>query len=177
MIDAHELIGRAVISREGGEKLGEVEDLVLLENGSRVMALKVDKAGLLAGSRYVRWDSIRSVGPDAVVLDRPESLLKEDEAPEVKEIVDGGHRLIGREVHTTEGVDLGRIDGFFLDAQTGRVEGFELSGGTRGGREGAFLPATEHMETGRDVVFVPGESAASLEDLHVARQTRMDRAA
>jgi uncharacterized protein YrrD len=179
MLGGHTLVGRVVISRDGGERIGEVKDLIVSADGTRVLAFEVHPSGFLTGSRYFVWDSIQSVGEDAVIIDSRESLRKADDFPEVKEILDRGNMLVGRSVHTTSGRTLGRIEGFFLDPHSGNVTGYELSGGPHATDQGerSFLPATSSMETGRDVVFVPPEAESSVEDVHVVLRSEERRAA
>jgi uncharacterized protein YrrD len=60
-----ELRGRRVVSRASAETLGDVSDLLLSVNPSKVAALQIGK-GRKAGA--IGWAQIVGVGPDAVIV-------------------------------------------------------------------------------------------------------------
>jgi sporulation protein YlmC with PRC-barrel domain len=67
---------------------------------------------------------------------------------------------------TTDGRDLGQIVDLYFDEQTGKVEGYEVSGGifadAYSGR--SFVPAYQTLTIGNDVAFVPPEVADMMEE-------------
>ena len=65
MLKGSALIHRSVISRDGGEQVGKVLDLVIDQKGSQVLGLLVDEKGLLRGAHVVRWPAVLNVGEDA----------------------------------------------------------------------------------------------------------------
>ena len=156
--------GLLVIARDTGKKMGKVEDLVLDAQGSRVLGILVDEAGWFREAKVVPWPSFRLIGLDAVIVDEEASAKKASEVPEMGEVLEGGNVLIGAQVATTDGRELGKIEDFFFDPQTGIVQGFELSGGK--GR--SFLPTPAGFQTGKDVALVDPSAVGTIIDLKEA---------
>ena len=96
----------------------------------------MDEGGWFKEAKVVPWPSLSAFGLDAVIIDEEASAKKASEVPEMSEVLDGGNVLVGVRVEPTDGRELGEIEDFFFDPETGAVKGFELSGGK--GR--SFLP-------------------------------------
>jgi uncharacterized protein YrrD len=108
--------------------------------------------------------SLCAIGADAVIIDEEASVKKASEVREMREVLEAGTVLIGVQMKTDDGRELGEIEDFYFDPQTGLVKGFELSGGN--GR--SFLPAPASFEAGRDVAFVDPSAAETIIDLEEA---------
>lgn len=156
--------GLLVITRDSGKKVGKVEDLVLDAQGSRILGILVDEAGWFKQAKVVPWSAFRVIGLDAVVIDEEASAQKASEVPEMSEVLAEGNVLIGSLVSTTDGRELGKIEDFYFDPETGAVKGFELSGGK--GR--SFLPTPASFQTGKDVAFVDPSAVDTIIDLKEA---------
>jgi uncharacterized protein YrrD len=156
--------GLLVITRDSGKKVGKVEDLVLDRQGSRVLGILVDEAGWFKEAKVVAWPLFRVIGLDAVIIDEEASVKKASEVPEMSEALAGGNVLVGARVATTDGRELGKIEDFYFDPETGAVKGFELSGGK--GR--SFLPTPASFQTGEDVAFVDPSAVGTIVDLKEA---------
>lgn len=166
MIRASELIGRAVVAREGGQEAGKVRDLVVDQAGKQVLGFIVSE-GLLRSTKVAAWSALQAIGPDSVVLNAKDSIVKAATLPEIKSVLDTGTNIRGLRVQTTEGKDLGRVEDFHFSQTTGAVEGYELSGGilsdTLEGR--SYLPTPISIELGKDVAFVAPEVEATITHL------------
>jgi uncharacterized protein YrrD len=156
--------GLLVITRDSGKKVGKVEDLVLDAQGSRVLGILIDDAGWFREARVVPWPSFRSIGVDVVVIDEEASAKKASDVPEMSAVLKTDNVLVGARVMTTDGRELGKIEDFYFDPQTGVVKGFELSGGK--GR--TFLPTPPSFQAGRDVSFVDPSAAETIISLKEA---------
>ena len=167
MLRGSEVVGHPVITHDGGKKVGEVKDLVIDRGGSVVLGLLLDEGGWFKHARVVAWPAIQVIGPDAVIIDSDNSVVKASEAPDMKDVLERGHVLLGRRVQTHDGRDLGKMEAVFFNASSGAVEGFELSGGlaadSHSGR--AFLPASRSFQAGEDVAFVDPSAADTLQDM------------
>lgn len=163
MVGAGQIIGRPVLVREGGREAGRIKDIVVDQPGKRVLGFIISE-GFLRPTRIAPWEGLQAVGPDAVVLTGAADIVKLEEAPAIKEALEGETHIRGLKVQTTAGKELGRIEDFMFDELTGEVEGYELSGGRLpdafGGR--SFLPTPETIELGRDVAFVDPEVEAGI---------------
>ena len=156
--------GLLVITRDSGKKVGKVEDLVLDRQGSRILGILVDEAGWFKEAKVVPWPSFRVIGLDAVIIDEEASAKKASEVPEMSEVLEKGNVLVGARVATTDGRELGKIEDFYFDPETGIVKGFELSGGK--GR--SFLPTPASFQAGKDVAFVDPSAVETITDLKEA---------
>ena len=77
-------------------------------------------------------------------------------------------------MQTTAGRELGRIEDFFFDGDSGTVEGFELIGGLneQQSSESAFPPAHPGFESGKDYTFIDASAAETIENLATALRNR-----
>ncbi len=174
MIRGKDILRLPVITRDVGVKVGQVEDVVVDRQGTRVLGIVVSEKGLLGGTRVVAWPQILAVGLDAVIVENEASVVKVSEVPEIQEVLDRGFVLQGSRVQTTTGRDLGKLENFFFNGHTGAVEGYELTGGLNeqqpSGR--AFLPTPASFEAGKDYAFVGPDAGDTVEDLAEAIRTR-----
>ncbi len=168
--DVHRL---PIVTLDRGEKVGEVKDLIIDRHGVQVVGLVVDEKGLFGDVHVVPWAEVEKVGLDTVIIKRAGSVVKSATVPEISEILERDYVLYGRLVGTREGTELGKLENFFFDRDTGVVEGFELSGSVGGTASGqAFLPAHPSFEAGKDYIFVDAAAADGLEDLREALRDR-----
>lgn len=168
MLKGSDLIHRQLITRDGGEHVGKVHDLVIDQKGSQVLGVLVEE-GWFGGAQVVRWPAILSVGADSLVIDSKTSVVKASEVPEMKDVFDRGNVLAGVHVRTTEGLDLGKFEAFYFDEKSGKILGYELSGGSgQKKRSRSFLPTPASFEAGKDVAFVSPEAAGTVQELEEA---------
>ncbi len=169
MLKGSELLHRLLITRDGGEQVGKVHDLVVDQDGSNVLGVLVDDKGWFRDAHVVRWPAVLSVGEDALVIDSKTSVVKASEAPGMNDMLDRGNVLSGVRISTTDGRDLGKFETFYFEEKSGRILGYELSGGSgQKRRSRSFLPTPASFEAGTDVAFVSPEAADTLLDLDEA---------
>ena len=154
MQKASEIVGRAVVVREGGETVGKVKDIVLDAAGRQLLGFVVSES--LFSSKVAPWAGVQAVGPDSVILATAASIVKADEASEIKAVLDKDLRVRGLRLQTTTGKELGKIDDVRFDERTGAVLGYELAGGVFG--RGSFMPTPLSLEIGKDLAFVGPEA-------------------
>jgi uncharacterized protein YrrD len=164
MAKASEVIGRPVVSREGGKELGKIKDLVVDPPGRQVIGFVVSE-GMLRSTKVALWSAMQVLGPDSVVLSSAASVVKAIDVPEIRRALDQESTIRGLRLQTTEGKQLGKVEDFQFDRQTGAVQGFELSGGRfSDAYEGrSFLPMPPSIELGKDVGFVEPEFEATIQ--------------
>lgn len=161
MTRGKDLIGHSVIQIETGKRLGEVREILFDPDGVRVLGLVLSPGGWFDGGKAVPFDSVRSFGPDAVVV--------EDEPIEVKSLpgcesgVGQQRDLVGKRLLSEQGRDLGTLDDVIFDAGTGGVMAYQVSGGfiqdLMDGRDTIF---TSGLSVGRDAVIVDGVEGLDL---------------
>ena len=106
------------------------------------------------------WAGVQAIGPDSVVLATAASIVKAEEAPDIKAVLEKDLSIRGLRLQTSMGKDLGKIDDIQFDERTGAVLGYELSGGMLGGN--CLLPTPLTLELGKDRAFVGPEAEATI---------------
>jgi uncharacterized protein YrrD len=71
---AKDLFGRPVVSADGGERLGEVADVLIDEHRQQVAGLVV-RSGWFGGERVLPFSGVRSLGGDAVIAYSADGLI------------------------------------------------------------------------------------------------------
>ena len=173
MLRGRDVFRLPIITRDKGEKIGEVKDLIVDRHGAKVVGVVAEEKGLFGDARVVPWNQIDTVGLDAVIVKDADSVVESRDVLEIREVLDRGYVLHGKRVGTTDGTELGTVENFFFDRETGDVLGYELSGAVVGATSGqAFLPAHPSFEAGKDYIFVDPVAAEGLEDLREALRSR-----
>jgi uncharacterized protein YrrD len=159
------VIGKPILSLADGARLHEVKDVILGAGNDTVVGLLADEAGFFASSLVVPIDEVRGFGRDAVVVASRQSVIPAKEAPEIGSIVSRQESLLGTRVYTETGDDQGKINDVYFDEPTGRILGFELSGGmfTDAAQGTRYVPIEELVRVGPDVAYVHPETAELLE--------------
>lgn len=158
--------GLKVIGQVDGSDLGRVRDVVFDYETSRVLGLVLSERELfgLVKAQVIPWSYIRDIGPDSVMVESSESIIRADDDPVIDAEMRREHGLSGREIHTTDGKNLGTFsDIYFQD--DGTIVGYEVSGGIFSdmstGRR--FMPVPSNFVVGTDVAVVPPEVAHHME--------------
>lgn len=158
--------GISVIAVDTGTKVGDVDDLVFDFHRNQLIGILLEHAGLTHPARVVPCSKIRAIGPDAVMIEGEDAVMDVEKEPDINDLLKGETKIKGKAVYTVEGEDLGKIIDVRFDEKTGRIEGYEVSGGIFAdaytGR--SFIPAPKTVNIGKDVVIVPSEVSRLLEE-------------
>lgn len=159
------LIGKDVLSLADGQKLHSVKDVLIGSDNAEIVALLVDEGGLLSSSRVVPIESIESFGKDAVVVSDSASIVSASRYPRVNAILNNKEKLVGKKVFTEAGEEQGSVSDMYFDETTGRIEGFEVSGGVLSNvSSGAsYLPVEDIVRAGPDVLYIRAEAVEALD--------------
>ena len=159
------VIGQPVYSLSDGTKVDSVKDLILEEGEDGVVALLVSEGGLLGTSTVVPFSAVARFGPSAVMIDDRASAVPAASDPRVHEILERRGTLLGSRVITDGGEELGTIADLYFDETSGRISGYEVSGGLLGDatRGPSYLPFTDIRTIGTDVVIATDEAREILD--------------
>ncbi len=159
------LIGKDVLSLADGAKLNTVKDVIIGQENDEIVALLVDEGGLLSSSQVVPVEAIQSFGKDAVVIANSRAVVPASRYPRVNEILNRKDSLMGKRVFTEMGEQKGSISDMYFDEGTGRILGFEVSGGlvnnVASGK--SYLPVEDITRMGPDVVYIQEQAAEGLD--------------
>ena len=164
-----DLIGLSVVGQVDGTRLGHVRDLIFDHDTNRLLALVLSEKDLfgLIDAQVVPWSEVRSIGSDVVLARDAGSRRKLRDDEETREFATRETALSGTQILTSEGKHLGTLADMVLDERTGRVLGYEVSGGlvadTLKGKQ--FLPQPPGLTIGDDVAIAPPAAADELRPL------------
>jgi uncharacterized protein YrrD len=161
-----EIIGKSVIAFDTGEKFETVLDLIFDQYSNRILALLVDEAGWFSTSNVIPLSSIQSIGPDAIIVASKSAEIPANQIQEIDRVLEQNNIMKGTNIVSTDGRDLGKMIDLYFDEHSGEIEGYEVSGGIFAdaytGR--SFVPAPETLKIGKDVAFVPSETADMMQE-------------
>lgn len=132
-----EIQGMPVVSVQGADELGHVDDLYLDLGQSRILALRVNLSGLFSGHRALQWKDIQSIGQNAVTVASSSVLQQARDLPALENAV-GWQSVRGMKVMTEGGDEVGTVSDLDLDPATGHIESYLLQEG--------FLDRLQHKE-------------------------------
>jgi uncharacterized protein YrrD len=161
------IIGLNVLSQTDATDFGKVRDLIFDHETDELLALLISERDLfgLIDAQIVPWSEVRSIGPNAIMVASGTSKIKAGDYPRVKEIMNRETALSGTRIITTDGQEIGTLADMYIEDETGRIVGYEVSGGffsdTMSGKR--FMPAIPDMPIGKGVAVVPAEVATEFE--------------
>lgn len=156
-----DVIGKVVVTYDIGLKIERIQDLIFDQDHNQILGFLVQEKGIFRDARVIPLEEVLAIGADAIVVSSKESVSEAHKHPEIKAILQHDNVLKGTKILTTDGLDLGTLVDLFFDNRSGAIAGYESSGGlfsdVYSGR--SFVPAPKTLRIGRDVAFVPPETA------------------
>lgn len=166
MRKGRDMLGKPVIAFDTGEKFETINDLVFDQVNNVLLGFLVDEGGWFTSARVLPLAQVQAIGPDAVIVASRSSITIASAIPKIETVLDNNNILKDTRIMTVDGRDLGTMIDLYFDEQTGKVEGYEVSGGlfadAYSGR--SFVPAPQTIKIGEDVAFIPSETADLMEE-------------
>ncbi len=166
MIKGKDLIGRSVVAISSGHHLDKVQDLVFDHDANQVLALLVDEGGWFRSAKVVPFEAVQSIGEDAVMVASEDDVVSARDDSRIADLLDTKVGLIGTQLLTTDGRELGKIADVYFEELSGKVVGYEATGGLfsdlSSGR--TFVPAPESISIGDNAAIVPISVAQAMEE-------------
>lgn len=133
LMRASETSGRPVVTL-GGEDLAQIKDVVFWADGGEVGGFTLAGRGLFAGPLHkaLAWTNVMALGNDAVMVADDDSLTPMQTVLHGSGRADGaGGDVLGSQVLTDEGTDLGTVVDAIIEVDRGRgaqcdVVGYEI---------------------------------------------------
>lgn len=172
-MDIKKLKGLAVVSIDGGEKFGQIEDIIIDATERRISAVKIGSGGVLKRDHnWVPFSAVRSIGVDALMVQNSASLQ-----PSMADIVGGSvdYGRLGSIKVVTEGGDfVGHLLTIHADTTSGRVTEFEVgTGGVTGMFQSNTLVSADSVITiGNDIMIVPASATEVAAEEQPAQEPR-----
>jgi len=166
MRKGNEVIGKPVVSYSTGRRIDTIKDLIFDQNSNRLLGFLISEGGWLSSPRILLLKDVLAIGVDAVIISSRDNVFEAKQVPEIAKILEYNNVLKGTRILTTDGRNLGTMVDLYFDNDTGIVEGYEVSGGmfadAYSGR--SFVPTPKTLKIGKDVAFVPVETALLMEE-------------
>jgi uncharacterized protein YrrD len=182
MRKGRDIIGKPVVSYDTGEKFDRIQDLIFDQNSNRLLGFLLDEAGWFKDARVLPLAEVQAIGADAAIVSSKNVAVRGSDIKPIAAILEHNTILKGTRIMTTDGKDLGTLIDLYFDERTGAIEGYEASGGlfadVYSGR--SFVPAPQTLKIGKDVAFVPSQTAQLMEEqvggIKAAMQTASEKA-
>ena len=166
MRKGNEVIGKPVVSYSTGRRINTIKDLIFDQNSNRLLGFLISEGGWFSNPRVLLLKDVLAIGVDAVIISSKDNVFEANQVPEIYKILEYNNVLKGTRILTTDGRNLGTMVDLYFDNETGIVEGYEVSGGmfadAYSGR--SFVPTPKTLKIGKDVAFVPVETALLMEE-------------
>lgn len=155
-----------VYSLMEGAAVGRVKEVIIDPDEKRLLALAVDMGGWYHDIRVIPAGKISTVGDDIIMVDEKQAAVVVPNLPKIVEQMKNPCNIIGARVISEDGRNLGKVEGFYLERDSGAISRLELSGGMFGKIwAGKISLGAEHIVTlGSEAVVV---DVATAEDLRV----------
>jgi uncharacterized protein YrrD len=166
MRKGNEIIGKTVVSYNTGRRIDIVKDLIFDQNSNRLLGFLIKEGGWFSSPRVLLLSDVLAIGADAIIISSKDNIFEAKQVPAIARILEYNNVLKGTRILTTDGRNLGTMVDLYFDDKTGMVEGYEVSGGmfadAYSGR--SFVPTPKTFKIGKDVAFVPVETALLMEE-------------
>lgn len=160
-----EVLNLPVLCADSGRKAGIVKDIIFGLESKEVKGILVEQKGISLKKKVVFLDKLLSLGSDAAVINSSDCISEMDRTAFSEAFCDKGN-LLGLKVFSKAGGDLGIVKDVIFDLQTGKIEGFEISGGMiediMQGRE--IIPLFGKVELGKEFAVVGSEAVEEMEE-------------
>ncbi len=163
MRKGHTITGLQVLALDNAADLGKVLDLIFDHDADECLGILLREQSMFHAAQVVSWSDIRVIGKDAVMVESEHSAIAPGDDPRLRAVMERDTHLSGTKILTENGDELGLFSDIYLDETTGRVIGYETSGGlvsdTMSGKR--YIPAekTGDLHVGDDVLMVSQQTA------------------
>jgi uncharacterized protein YrrD len=166
MVRGSDVIGKPVITYDTGKEIEKVKDILFDHISNQIIALTVAKGGWRRNARVLSWGGVHAIGKDAVMATSADAIMDADDLMGAKRILDHDDAVIDKQLMTTDGRELGKVAGVYFNSTSGKVIGYEVSGGIfadmMNGR--SFMPTSDVERFGEEAVLVTPDTAHALEE-------------
>ena len=167
MRKGHSITGLQVLSLDTATDLGNVLDLVFDHDADECLGILLREDSMFHAAQVIPWSDIRAIGKDAVMVESENSVMAPGDDARLRAVMERDTHLSGTKILTETGDEIGSFADVYLDENTGRVIGYEASGGlvsdTMSGKR--YIPAerTGDLHVGDDVLMVDPQFANEFE--------------
>lgn len=167
MRKGHSITGLQVLALDNAADLGHVLDLVFDHDADECLGIILREQSMFHAAQVVPWSDIRVIGKNAVMVESENSVMAPGDDARFRAVMERDTALSGTKLMTEKGDELGSFADIYLDENTGRVIGYETSGGlisdTMSGKRYIAAEKTGDLHVGDDVLMVAPQTADEFE--------------
>ena len=167
MRKGHSITGLQVLALDNAAELGHVIDLVFDHDADQCLGLLLRERSMFHAAQLVPWQAISVLGQDAVMVTNHDSVIAPEDDANLRAIMERDAHLSGTKMMTETGDDIGTFGDVYLDENSGKVIGYEASGGliadTMSGKRYVADRDTNALRVGDDVLLVDPKLAQEFE--------------
>lgn len=160
MRKSKQFLSMPVISLQEGQQIGTIKGLVVDPSLKQVVALVIEQKGWFKEQKYIPFSKVKSVGENAVTIDRTTSAERGNSLPNIMKLIKDNVEIIGCRIITEGGTLLGYAEEYYIDLIFGQLIGFEFAdkflSSVMNGK--AFLDANYIQTIGKDVIICSDEA-------------------
>lgn len=127
MKKSREYSSMPIISLSEGQQIGTVRSLVLNHHAMEVAALLIEQKGFFKDQRVIPYSRVRSVGDNAITVDKADTAEKATSLPEIITMIKERFDIHNTKVITESGKVLGLVEEFYVDPVTGAIVCLDIS--------------------------------------------------
>jgi uncharacterized protein YrrD len=163
MYKGKDLIGRPIVTHDTGEAVGTVVDLIFDREEHRLLGFLLDRGGWFSNAKVLPLHLIEAIVGDAITA--ASAVQCASTFPAIQGALARRDPLTSVRIVTLDGRTLGTIVDVYFDGQTGKIAGYEASGGifTDPHSQRSFVPAAHILNIEEESAFVLPEVADLLE--------------
>jgi len=120
-----DMLGKKVVSVRSGKKMGLVRRPVIDADNQKVIGFIVDDREWFLETKILLFQSIRGMAEDIITVDDESSLTPVRDLPRLHDILIRNVQLADMKMISESGKDLGFIDDFSFNPQTGKIETYQ----------------------------------------------------
>lgn len=117
--------GRQVVPLDNADKVGYISNAYVSSDGANVTGFQVAMRGLLQGHRVFNWDSLSSIGADAVTIPNGDALHEQNRSQLSDSL--STDSIIGAKVMAERGESFGSVGDIEFDPASGAITQYLLT--------------------------------------------------
>jgi len=131
MLRGSDFIGIPLTFRvDNGKEVSErVKDWIFDIQANQLLGFLISRGGWTGGARVLMWQNVHSVTPGSIEIEYCSPVIDISRVMRIKRVLESRTRLIGTEVISRQGENLGEIIDVYFDEDSGRLCALATSGG------------------------------------------------
>lgn len=119
LIEYSKIVGLPVFELENQQRLAQIIDLIVDEDDGSIKAFLVKKHQLFAKKQIIVFKEVTDLSKQAVLVQSADSVADPDEVVRISKKLNKRAEIIGENVITKNGVNIGKVYDYVIESETG----------------------------------------------------------